>query len=128
MACCTMQPEDDAALPRGFDSEDCEVYQKNSDSNSVADVNIDGSIGTSSSISNLFGGSSCIGNSGGAGVSNQIGNFFASSGTSNGPLGCTEAMDSLGNYVKKKFKQVINRLFLYRIMYLAIVLYTMFSL
>lgn len=95
MACCTMQPEDDAALPRGFDSEDCEVYQKNSDSNSVADVNIDGSIGTSSSISNLFGGSSCIGNSGGAGVSNQIGNFFASSGTSNGPLGCTEAMDSL---------------------------------
>ena len=58
MACCTMQPEDDAALPRGFDSEDCEVYQKNSDSNSVADVNIDGSIGTSSSISNLFGGSS----------------------------------------------------------------------
>ena len=109
MACCTMQPEDDAALPRGFDSEDCEVYQKNSDSNSVADVNIDGSIGTSSSISNLFGGSSCIGNSGGAGVSNQIGNFFASSGTSNGPLGCTEAMDSLGNYVKKKFKQLINR-------------------
>ena len=108
MACCTMQPEDDAALPRGFDSEDCEVYQKNSDSNSVADVNIDGSIGTSSSISNLFGGSSCIGNSGGAGVSNQIGNFFASSGTSNGPLGCTEAMDSLGNYVKKNFKQVIN--------------------
>ena len=103
------QPEDDAALPRGFDSEDCEVYQKNSDSNSVADVNIDGSIGTSSSISNLFGGSSCIGNSGGAGVSNQIGNFFASSGTSNGPLGCTEAMDSLGNYVKKKFKQLINR-------------------
>ena len=103
-----MQPEDDAALPRGFDSEDCEVYQKNSDSNSVADVNIDGSIGTSSSISNLFGGSSCIGNSGGAGVSNQIGNFFASSGTSNGPLGCTEAMDSLGNYVKKKFKQLIQ--------------------
>ena len=31
MACCTMQPEDDAALPRGFDSEDCDVYQKNND-------------------------------------------------------------------------------------------------
>jgi len=60
MACCTMQPEDDAALPRGFDSEDCDVYQKNNDNNSELVGNMEGSIGTSSSVSNLFGGSSCI--------------------------------------------------------------------
>lgn len=96
MACCTMQPEDDAALPRGFDSEDCEVYQKNNDSNSVTGVNMEGSIGNSSSVSNLFGGSSCMGSSGGVGASNQLGNFFTSSGTGNAPLRCTEAMDSLG--------------------------------
>ena len=92
-----MQPEDDAALPRGFDSEDCEVYQKNSDSASVTGVNGEGSVGPSSSACNLFGGSSCIGNNSGAGMSNQMGHFFtSSSGVGNGPLGCTETMDSLG--------------------------------
>ena len=96
MACCTMQPEDDAALPRGFDSEDCEVYQKNSDNNSMTGVNTEGSIGNSSSVSNLFGGSSCMGSSGGVGASNQLGNFFTSSGAGNNPLRCTEPMDSLG--------------------------------
>ena len=96
MACCTMQPEDDAALPRGFDSEDCDVYQKNNDNNSELVGNMEGSIGTSSSVSNLFGGSSCIGNSGSGSVSNPLGNFFSSGTNANGPLGCTEPMDSLG--------------------------------
>jgi len=95
MACCTMQPEDDAALPRGFDSEDCDVYQKNNDSNSESVGNVEGSIGTSSSVSNLFGGSSCMGNTGTGSVTNPLGNFFSSGATVNGPLGCTEAMDSL---------------------------------
>ena len=103
MACCTMQPEDDAALPRGFDSEDCEVYQKISDNGSVTGINMEGSIGTSSSVSNLFGGSSCIGSSGSAGMGNQLGNLFTSSGATNGPLGCTEAMDSLGVHVVTKY-------------------------
>lgn len=31
MACCTMQPEDDAALPRSGDADDEEVYHKNND-------------------------------------------------------------------------------------------------
>ena len=96
MACCTMQPEDDAALPRGFDSEDCDVYQKNNDNNSELVGNMEGSIGTSSSVSNLFGGSSCIGNSGSGSVSNPLGNLFSSGTNANGPSGCTEPMDSLG--------------------------------
>ena len=97
MACCTMQPEDDAALPRGFDSEDCEVYQKNNDSSSIMGINPDDiSIGMSSSASNLFGGSSCIGTgASGGGMGNHIGNFFQSSGVAGVP-GCTEPMDSLG--------------------------------
>merc|ERR1711874_496332 len=56
---------------------------------------MDGSIGNSSSVSNLFGGSSCMGSSGGAGATNQLGSFFTSSGAGNGPMRCTEAMDSL---------------------------------
>ena len=99
MACCTMQPEDDAALPRGFDSEDCEVYQKNNENSSVTGINHDEiSLGTSGSASNLFGGSSCMGNSSG-GMGNQLGNLFQASGTGSVPLGCTEAMDSLGKLV-----------------------------
>ena len=96
MACCTMQPEDDAALPRGFDSEDWDVYQKNSESTTESIGNMEGSLGTSSSVSNLFGGSSCMGNSGSGSVSNPLGSFFSSGGAGNGPLGCTEPMDSLG--------------------------------
>ena len=94
-----MQPEDDAALPRGFDSEDCEVYQKNNENSSVTGIHHDEiSLGTSGSASNLFGGSSCMGNSSG-GMGNQLGNLFQASGTGSVPLGCTEAMDSLGKLV-----------------------------
>ena len=55
MACCTMQPEDDAALPRGSPELDCEVYHKNNED----------SVSTVSSASMSFCGVSVGGPSGG---------------------------------------------------------------